>query len=264
MTDGGAHPEYNSKDVKMAEKPQEQTIRERVLGLLRKGYSRSQLIADFDFAERTVDAAIRECKDLDGNDPERPSGNAVANAQGLAGHKQRLRERGWKPAEEREEGEERRVTLPAKIDDRKQQIVPEYLMKHFVRLDDGRPLGPLETLILFQAARRSVMEDVGILAGLVETQAKATDAQLKVLREAKSESAEVASRAAEETAARVAQYFDQKRPDIAQSPNPMQGLFARLMETMFTNLVGSMFPQARGQSSLPPGLEDGGVVEGTL
>jgi hypothetical protein len=242
------HVENRLWEEEMSERSQEQTIKDRIIGLLSKGYTRSQLINDLNFAERTVDSAIKECKELDGDDPDRSRGNAFANAQGLAGHK----ERGWKPAEEREEREERRAALPAKIDDRKQQIVPEYLMKHFVRLDDGRPLGPLETLILFQAARRSVMEDVGILAGLVETQAKAMDAQLKVLREAKSESAEVASRAAEETAARVAQYFEQKRPDIAQSPNPIQGALARTLEVYLQAVMSRFLPGAGGP---PPGGE---------
>jgi hypothetical protein len=41
-----------------------ETMKERIIGLLRKGYKRGQLIHDFEFAERTVDAAIRAYKEL--------------------------------------------------------------------------------------------------------------------------------------------------------------------------------------------------------
>jgi len=140
--------------------------------------------------------------------------------------------------ENKEEGKpskETAVMLPAKLDDRKQQIIPEYLMQHFVRLDDNRPLTPLEALILFQAARRSVMEDVSILGALVETQAKATEAQLKVLREAKGESAEIAQEAANRAAASVGAQMGAEiqalRGQIAAlSPNPMAGMMTTLMQ----------------------------------
>ena len=41
------------------EDKQDETMKDRIIGLLRKGYKRSQLINDFGFTERTVDAAIR-------------------------------------------------------------------------------------------------------------------------------------------------------------------------------------------------------------
>jgi len=47
----------------MENKQQEETIKDRVIGLLKKGYTRSQLINDFNFAERTVDGAIKEYKE---------------------------------------------------------------------------------------------------------------------------------------------------------------------------------------------------------
>ncbi len=42
------------------EKGQDESIKERIPSLLEKGYARAQLIKDFEFAERTVDSAIKE------------------------------------------------------------------------------------------------------------------------------------------------------------------------------------------------------------
>jgi hypothetical protein len=62
----------------MTEKQQDGTIKSRIIGLLQKGYNRSQLINDFDFAERTVDSAIKDYKEQEGGevakDPSSPSG----------------------------------------------------------------------------------------------------------------------------------------------------------------------------------------------
>ena len=61
----------------MTEKPKDDTIKTRLLELLQKGYSRNQLINDLDFAERTVDNAIKEFKELyggEGNSSPAPSG----------------------------------------------------------------------------------------------------------------------------------------------------------------------------------------------
>ena len=48
----------------MENKHQDETMKDRIIGLLVKGYKRAQLIQDFGFAERTVDAAIRAYKEL--------------------------------------------------------------------------------------------------------------------------------------------------------------------------------------------------------
>jgi len=61
----------------MPEKPKDDTIKSQLLELLQKGYSRNQLINDLNFAERTVDNAIKEFKELYGgeeNNPSAPSG----------------------------------------------------------------------------------------------------------------------------------------------------------------------------------------------
>jgi len=51
----------------MTDKQQDETIKDRITGLLRKGYTRSQLIHDLGFAERTVDVAIKAYKELEGD-----------------------------------------------------------------------------------------------------------------------------------------------------------------------------------------------------
>lgn len=53
----------------MKDKSQDESIKARIIGLLQKGYSRSQLIADFTFSERTVDSAIKKYKEEHGDDP---------------------------------------------------------------------------------------------------------------------------------------------------------------------------------------------------
>jgi hypothetical protein len=85
---------------------------------------------------------------------------------------------------------------------------------------------------------------------------------------ARGEGRMIADEAAEGLAARILPALDQRlgqlqpqKADIAQSPHPMQGLFARMMERLMENLMGQVVPGARETASLPPGWEDGGVEE---
>jgi hypothetical protein len=52
----------------MTDSQQDETIKDRIIVLLQKGYKRGQLINDFGLAERTVDAAIRAYKELGNGD----------------------------------------------------------------------------------------------------------------------------------------------------------------------------------------------------
>jgi len=162
----------------MTEKQQEDTIKSRIIGLLQKGYNRSQLINDFSFAERTVDSAIKDYKEQGGNEADEPKKSDDFDTKALA--------------------------LPAKLDIR-QVIVPEYLIKHLSFVNGDQRQTFIDALLVYESARRSVMEDILIIQGLASAQAQITDTQLKVLREAKSESKEVAQAAAEEAAWRVGQ-----------------------------------------------------------
>ncbi len=169
----------------MTDKSQDETIKERITGLLEKGYTRGQLIRDFGFAERTVDNAIKEYKESHGDEADEIN-------------------RGNDP-------DVKALILPAKLDI-KQVIAPEYLIKHLPFVNGDQRQTFIDALLVYEAARRSVMEDVNILQGLAAAQAQTTETQLKVLREAKSESKEVAQEAAHQTALEIANYIDQKIP----------------------------------------------------
>ena len=73
------------------------------------------------------------------------------------------------------------------------------------------------------------------------------------MRQAEGQAAQVAAQeAARETAAQVATYFDQKKPDIASTPSPMEGVFARVLEGTLSSLMGKLFPG--GGTETPPGF----------
>ena len=81
----------------MNDKAEDETIKGRIIALLEKGYKRDQLIKDFKFVERTVDAAIRAYKELNNGDAgepkedDRPIADDVASRH-LLSTKARLRE----------------------------------------------------------------------------------------------------------------------------------------------------------------------------
>ena len=73
------------------------------------------------------------------------------------------------------------------------------------------------------------------------------------MRQAEGQAAQVAAQeAARETAAQVAAYFEQKKPDIASTPSPMEGMFARVMESTLSRLMGKLFPG--GDTETPLGF----------
>ncbi|MBI2830302.1 MAG: hypothetical protein HYX81_03995 [Chloroflexi bacterium] len=212
----------------MTEKQQEDTIKSRIIGLLQKGYNRSQLINDFSFAERTVDSAIRDYKEQGGSEAEEPKKGEDFDPKGL--------------------------TLPAKLDI-KQVIVPEYLIKHLSFVDNGHRQTFVDALLVYEAARRSVMEDIIIIQGLASAQAQITDTQLKVLREAKSDSKEVARVAAEEAAWRVGQQVQEVARQAAkpESPNPMAAMFSQTIQPYFSHALAQMFGMFGGMG-IPGGV----------
>lgn len=223
-SNGGRHKRIGEQDkveeAKMVEKPQDGSIKERVIGLLKKGYTRSQLITDFKFAERTVDSAIKEFRELVGDDPEGSKKDADYH-------------------------EEKGLALPAKLDS-KQVIVPEYLIKHLSFIDGDKKQAAIDMVLIWEVARRSVMEDVVILQGLAEAQSKMTETQLNILRAAKSESGEVAQQAAQQAAAEVAAYFEREKPWLAASPNPMASMMVELMKPILQNMMGRFMPGVPG------------------
>ena len=195
---------------------QDDTIKSRIMALLQKGYIRGQLISDFSFAERTVDGAIKEYKEQEGGEAGEPKKGEEFDPKSLA--------------------------LPAKLDIR-QVIAPEYLIKHLSFVDGGQRQTFIDALLVYEAARRSVMEDIVIIQGLASAQAQITDTQLKLLREAKSDSKEVAHAAAEEAAWRVGQQIQEVARQAAkpESPNPMASMLTNAIQPYFSQAIGQMF-----------------------
>jgi len=233
----------------MTDKTQDDTIKGRIIALLQKGYDRGQLINDFSFAERTVDSAIKDYKEQGGSEADEPKKGDDFDTKALA--------------------------LPAKLDI-KQVIAPEYLIKHLSFVDGGQRQTFIDALLVYEAARRSVMEDIVIIQGLASAQAQITDTQIKLLREAKSDSKEVAHAAAEEAAWRVGQQVQEIARQAAkpESPNPMASMFSQTIQPYFAQALGQMFgmfggfggpgrmaPQPAGQpGQAPPGGGQPSVV----
>jgi len=205
----------------MSDKPQDESIKDRVIALLGKGYTRVQLIRDFDFAERTVDGAIKVYKEEHGDEADEAKKNNDSDTKSLA--------------------------IPAKLDI-KQVIAPEYLINHlsFVNGDSRQTF--VDALLVYEAARRSVMEDVMILQGLAAANAQTTETQLKVLREAKSDSCEIGQAAAEEAALRVGQQVQEiaQQATTAGSSNPMASMLVQSIQPYFSQAVGRMFSMFGG------------------
>jgi len=211
----------------MSDKVQDESIKNQIIELLGKGYTRVQLIKDFKFAERTVDSAIKVYKEQHGDEVDEAKAGNNSDTRSLA--------------------------IPAKLDI-KQVIAPEYLINHlsFVNGDSRQTF--IDALLIYEAARRSVMEDVMILQGLAAANAQTTETQLRVLREAKSDSHEIAQEAAEEAALRVGQQVQEiaRQAATAGSSNPMASMVTQAIQPFFTQTVGRMFGMLGGIGQ-PPG-----------
>lgn len=69
----------------MENNQQDEIVKDRIIGLLDKGYNRSQLIHDFGYAERTVDAAIKVYKKLnEGNERSEQGGKPIVEDEAPA------------------------------------------------------------------------------------------------------------------------------------------------------------------------------------
>jgi len=167
--------------------------------------------------------------------------------------------------------------LPAKLDG-KQVIVPEYLIKHLSFIDGDKKQVAVDMVLIWEAARRSVMEDVMILQGLTTAQAQTTETQLRILREAKSESREIAQAAAEEAARMVGGQMHEIVHQAAkpESPNPFASMLSQTMQPYLSQVFSRMFgmfggfgqapgmaPPQPGQASQPGPAQGQSVSSGT-
>jgi hypothetical protein len=145
--------------------------------------------------------------------------------------------------------------LPAKLDG-KQVIVPEYLIKHLSFIDGDKKQVAVDMVLIWEAARRSVMEDVMILQGLTAAQAQTTETQLKILREAKSESREIAQAAAEQAAHMVGGQVNEmvRQASRPESPNPLASMLSQTMQPYFSNALAQMFSMMGMPGGMMPGM----------
>jgi hypothetical protein len=221
------------------------------MALLDKGYVRAQLIRDFGFAERTVDSAIKDYKE---QHPEEANDTKKS-----------------------EEPDSKTLALPAKVDI-KQVIVPEYLIQHLSFVNGDQRQTFVDALLVYEAARRSVMADVTILQGLAAAQAQVTETQLSVLREAQNDSRQVVEAISEEMAMRIAQRVQEvtREASVAASPNPAVSMLAQTVQPYFAQALGRLMtafggfgqpatPQfgnvPQGQSATMPGIQQASEEE---
>jgi len=180
----------------MVDKPQEETIIQRIIELLEKGYTRVQLIKDFKYSERTVDAGIKRYKELHGDGP---------NTKQTKGN-----------------GEIKAETLPAKAKTG-EGIIPEFIAAEMVNIFDGNERDqrifmagmsvPLMGLRLF-------VEGVKPLIELLTTWQKG---QAEAAAAAQGSSMEIAREAAAGVAEAISPAFESLKASMAASaPNPMQ------------------------------------------
>jgi hypothetical protein len=174
-------------------------------------------------------------------------GKEFKDAQGLAGHMR------FKHGESSNEGNQE-TKLPMKtmpVDALIRELeLPELTNGTQQVFDAGVVYGMKSILIGVRVAQE--------LSRMGVDQATPIIKMAQEMRQAEGQAAEVAAReAARETAAQVAAYFDQKKPDIATTPDPMAGFLARAMETMWNSIVGRVLGGAPGgQIQLPPGWVD--------
>jgi hypothetical protein len=237
-------------------KPQDETIKDQIIALLEKGYKRDQLIKDFKFAERSVDAAIRVYKELHNSNTGEPKEDdaPIADDGASAPLSKNGRSKAGKspPGGARPEGKGYELMKISTKD----MIPPEQALMG-IRLQDGEyKKGFVDGMgVLIMAARYNQI--------LAASQAEIITGQLEIMKESRESGMEMAAAAAGEAAARATMHIDQRfdqlrqeKADIATVKDPMKGLMARTMETMMNRLTGMMFGQQPGQPGSTPGLVD--------
>jgi len=241
----------------MENNQQEETVKERIINLLQKGYRRPQLIHDLGFAERTVDAAIKTYKELYYDD----AGGAALTEEDAVDDEAAPQSKNEGKGTSGPKGRDGALAIRKE----KESILPEWLGRNVAEIFDGCLRDqriflagisvPLMGLRLFAEASKPTIE-------LLATWQKG---QIKAARAAQGSGAEIAEAAAAGAAARATMHIDQKfeelkeskkeKADIATVPDPMKGLMARTMEMLMNQVTGLLLgKQEAGNSN--PGLVD--------
>ncbi|MBM3167516.1 MAG: hypothetical protein FJZ94_08745 [Chloroflexi bacterium] len=206
----------------MSEQEKEKTAKKKAVELLRKGYTRRQLVNDLGFAERTADRAVKELRD---------SGEEIV-------------EDNVAKVEDKATVE----TLPAKAKSG-EVIIPEWIANEMVNIFDGNErdqriyLAGLATPIL---GVRLIQEMVKPLTDMMLAIRKE---ELQAVMETQAMSREIAERAAQGVGAQVVQAVKQQAP---AATNPMEQLMADMMRQPLTQMMSKVMGASMGQASAQP------------
>lgn len=209
----------------MTEKQQDETIKGRILELLQKGYTRSQLINDFSFAERTVDTAIKDYK-----------------------------EQGGEEANERSSPPGKDNTLALRKE--KESVIPEWLEGDVAEIFDGNIRDRkifLAGMSVPMMGLRMFSETIKPLTDLLSTWQKGQAEAARAIQGSGYETAQLAANQA------ISQAMPQilgvvREQAVERSPNPMGAMMTRILEPhlqqMMNNMMGS-FMRFAGPGMMP-------------
>jgi hypothetical protein len=217
----------------MTNKQDDETMKDKVIRLLRKGYRRSQLINDFGFAERTVDAAISTYKELDnGNVEDTKKGSKSPADNEAPAHPSKGEGKGAAGTVGRDSA------LAIRKD--KESVLPEWLERDVAEIFDGQTRDqkiflagmsvPLMGLRLFAEGVKPIID---LLATWQEGQAQAA-------RAAQGSGIEMAQAAGEAAAAGVGKFFMDTKPWLSAAPDPWKAMIVDTMRPIFQQMMGQV------------------------
>ncbi len=229
VRDMDAEKEPGLEGAEIPEASSEESEAAQINRLLDDGYSGKQLVEKFDFKYSTVRREIKR--------RERPEDAPVVEVR----------------------------ELPATLKST-EVITPEGIMQRYLLEDGEYGEAMIKGMMLLRAAQRMVMDDVEIMKGQAEANARMIKPILDMMQEARKEQdaaadrarasvAEAAQEAAERTAGAVFGYLDQKLPK-QPPPKDMSEMFAKRIDRMW-----EMMEHMQTQRMMP-GYTEGGVPEG--
>jgi hypothetical protein len=232
------------QEEQMTEKQQDETIKSHIIGLIQKGYTRSQLINDFDFAERTVDSAIKNYKEQEGGEVAKDPSSSPGKDNTLALHKER------------------------------ESVLPEWLETNVAEIFDGN----IRDRKIFTAGMsvpmmglRMFTETVKPLTDLLATFQKG---QAEAARAMQGSSYDTAQMAAQQVLSQAMPQIlgTMKNQSVNTSPDPVGSMMTRLIEPHLQNMMSSMMggfmrpgqnPGMRPGMTPPSGFQAGPQPAGT-
>lgn len=206
----------------MGQESEEATVKEKIIKLLERDYTRHQLINDFGYNENTVDKAVKEFKERFGREPAKERKSARSGEQKAL------------------------MTIGSK-----DMIPPEAVLEVIHLPADGQDV---------QVWRQGVMDGVGLLilgarfsqlcgAG----QAEVVKSQLDIMREAKEGTKEIAEQAAYGAAMGVARQLSPELQSLKSAVSGQSGdPFARMVSMMQSaQTMMQMFGMPMGMMGAP-------------